>query len=364
MTASLRPTMAAVLVLLTLSTGCGDDPASPTPDPDPPPLQASTWLVTSNDFAFGGITDFRLTFDPNNDDVTRIQYKFNGNTYDYDAAQITGAGAAVGSSVDIKVGWKNGDNSFEFDGILTSGRDEAAGTIEYLIIEGSDVEGGIGSATMTKEDSTAPGNQAPVASIDNPGQDTTVTLGDAVEFSGTASDADGAVASHTWSFGDGNGAEVEDPGSHTYAATGTYTVTYVATDDAGAKSAAASVTITVVETPPLQGSTWLVTSSDFAAKGITDFRLTFDPTNDDVTRVQYTLNGTDYDYGAAQITGAGAAVGTSVDVNIEWKNGDNSFEFDGILTSNRNLAVGTIEYGIIEEAVVAAGVASATMTRQ
>ncbi len=143
--------MAAVLLLFTLSAGCSSDgPAGPTPDPDPPPLQASTWLVTSNDFSGRGITDFRLTFDSNNDDVTRIQYTFKGTAYDYDAAQIRGAGAAVGSSVDVNVEWAS-DNDFEFDGILTSSRNQAVGAIVFDITEGGDLEAGVGSATMTKQ---------------------------------------------------------------------------------------------------------------------------------------------------------------------------------------------------------------------
>jgi PKD repeat protein len=354
--------VAAVLPLFTLIAGCSGDPAGPDPE-EPPPLQASTWLVTSNDFAFRGITDFRLTFDPNNDDVTRIQYKFNGTMYDYDAAEITGAGAAVGTSVDVNVEWKNGDNSFEFDGILTSSRDQAAGTIVYWIAEGGDREGGAGSATMTKGDSTAPGNQAPVATIDNPGQDTTVTLGDAVDFGGTASDADGMVVSHMWDFGDGNGAAVEDPGSHTYSTAGTFIVRYAVTDDDGATSASAAVAITVVDPPPIQNSTWSVESNGLASSGISNFLMTFDANSTDVTRIRYTYNGTAYDYGAAQIIGAGGAVGASVDVKVLW-DGDSTFEFDGIMTSTRNLAVGTIEFTIVEGIDVAEGVGGATMTRQ
>ena len=94
-----------------------------------------------------------------------------------------------------------------------------------------------------------PPNQAPTSTIDNPSQDTTVTLGDAANFQGTASDADGTIASHAWDFGDGNGASVEDPGNYTYAAVGIYTVTYQVTDDDGGNSPPANVTVTVVSPP-------------------------------------------------------------------------------------------------------------------
>jgi PKD repeat protein len=89
----------------------------------------------------------------------------------------------------------------------------------------------------------------PVATITSPGQDTTVTLGTAVEFQGSASDPDGTVASHLWAFGDGATASVEDPGAHVYAARGTYTATYRATDDDGVTSNPDSVTVHVNEAP-------------------------------------------------------------------------------------------------------------------
>jgi Tol biopolymer transport system component len=72
-----------------------------------------------------------------------------------------------------------------------------------------------------------------------------VTLGDAVNFQGTASDTDGSVASHNWNFGDGGGATVEDPGAHTYVSVGTYTVTYTVTDDQGASSTPDTEVVTV-----------------------------------------------------------------------------------------------------------------------
>jgi uncharacterized protein YjdB len=88
--------------------------------------------------------------------------------------------------------------------------------------------------------------QPPSAVIDSPANDTTLTLGETMNFQGTASDPDGTIASHEWDFGDGNGASVEDPGIHTYGDVGTYTVTYRVTDDDGASSPTALVVITVV----------------------------------------------------------------------------------------------------------------------
>ncbi|MDH3208737.1 MAG: PKD domain-containing protein, partial [Gemmatimonadota bacterium] len=113
---------------------------------------------------------------------------------------------------------------------------------EALIVAESG--GATGSVSVTAED-TAAVNQAPTANIDSPSSNVTVQVGAAVNFSGTASDSDGSIASHAWTFGDGSGSSQADPGAHAYSAQGTYTVTYRATDDDGLQSAPARRTITV-----------------------------------------------------------------------------------------------------------------------
>ncbi|WP_237062021.1 PKD domain-containing protein [Microbulbifer zhoushanensis] len=71
-------------------------------------------------------------------------------------------------------------------------------------------------------------NQAPVAS----GSGNCDGLG--CSFDGSAStDADGSIASYAWDFGDGSNGSGVTP-SHTYAVSGTYTVTLTVTDDQGA----------------------------------------------------------------------------------------------------------------------------------
>ncbi len=111
------------------------------------------------------------------------------------------------------------------------------------------VVAGLGSMLTSCGDGESPEapNLPPVARIVSPGRDTTVIRPYAVDFLGTASDADGAVVSHHWDFGDGNTANEEDPGPYSYASAGTYTVTYEVTDDDGAASAATAVDIVVTE---------------------------------------------------------------------------------------------------------------------
>lgn len=88
-------------------------------------------------------------------------------------------------------------------------------------------------------------NVPPTADIVRPSTDTLVSLGTPMEVRGAAEDLDGSIQRHEWTFGDGHGASMEEPGSHTYEAPGTYTVEYHTVDDEGARSPTASLTVTV-----------------------------------------------------------------------------------------------------------------------
>ena len=76
------------------------------------------------------------------------------------------------------------------------------------------------------------GNQPPVV---NAGPDQTVEVGQVVQFSGTATDADGdALVSFEWDFGDGDAASGSLTPTHIYTVAGTYLVTLTVTDERGA----------------------------------------------------------------------------------------------------------------------------------
>ena len=75
---------------------------------------------------------------------------------------------------------------------------------------------------------SAPANQSPTASFTH----SCTELACSVDGSGSA-DPDGAIASYAWTFGDG-GTATGATASHTYAASGTYTVGLTVTDDDGA----------------------------------------------------------------------------------------------------------------------------------
>jgi PKD repeat protein len=68
------------------------------------------------------------------------------------------------------------------------------------------------------------------------------------DFSDTSTDPDGTVMTRSWDFGDGAMATAQTA-THTYAATGDYTVTLTVTDNDGATGTTASQVVTVTEPP-------------------------------------------------------------------------------------------------------------------
>lgn len=92
-------------------------------------------------------------------------------------------------------------------------------------------------------------NAAPTCSIDSPPGDVEIETGDSIDFAGTATDSDGTIASHAWSFAGGipASASVEDPGLVTYGTVGVFAVSFSAEDDEGAVCSEATLTVTVLE---------------------------------------------------------------------------------------------------------------------
>jgi len=76
-------------------------------------------------------------------------------------------------------------------------------------------------------------NQPPVGIITLPVGDVTIAAGESVFFEGTADDPDGDPVTVLWDFGDGESSTDLSPGDHTYEDSGSYTVTFTATDDQG-----------------------------------------------------------------------------------------------------------------------------------
>jgi PKD repeat protein len=76
-------------------------------------------------------------------------------------------------------------------------------------------------------------NAPPTGVITAPAGNVTITAGQSVSFSGTASDPNGDTVTVLWNFGDGATSTALAPGAHTFAAAGTFTVTFTATDSHG-----------------------------------------------------------------------------------------------------------------------------------
>lgn len=90
------------------------------------------------------------------------------------------------------------------------------------------------------------GNTPPVANF------SFAANGLSVNFTDSSTDADGTIASRSWSFGDGTTSTATNP-VKTYSAAGTYTVTLTVTDDQGA-TGTRSQSVTVSTTPPPTGT--------------------------------------------------------------------------------------------------------------
>ncbi len=90
-------------------------------------------------------------------------------------------------------------------------------------------------------------NQAPTATITSPSSNATVNPGGAVSFAGTGNDPDGAIVSDAWTFAGGSPASstAATPGVVTYSTPGTYTASFIVTDNRGAASPPVTRTITV-----------------------------------------------------------------------------------------------------------------------
>ncbi len=103
------------------------------------------------------------------------------------------------------------------------------------------------SDTTFSIDYTVVTDTLPIATIQMPTQDTTVTAGSSVDFKGIASDGDGYIVKYFWDTGDGRivqGVSVKSF-SHAYETPGIYDLTFKALDNDGYWSIADSLCITV-----------------------------------------------------------------------------------------------------------------------
>ena len=90
-------------------------------------------------------------------------------------------------------------------------------------------------------------NRPPSGVIVQPAGSVTISEGESVVFEGSASDPDGDAMTYLWDFGDNISSTELSPGAHTYTASGTYTVTFTATDSRGLADPSPDTRTIVVE---------------------------------------------------------------------------------------------------------------------
>ncbi|WP_377644494.1 PKD domain-containing protein [Oryzobacter terrae] len=152
---------------------------------------------------------------------------------DFLTASVDGTGSTDPDGSVASYAWDFGDGG-NGTGATASHTYATAGTYDVTLTV-TDDRGG--SATLTKPVTVA-ANAAPQARFTSSVDRLVVGLD-----ASTSSDAEGAIASYAWDFGDGTNGTGRTT-SHTYAADGTYTVRLTVTDGLGATdSTTASVTV-------------------------------------------------------------------------------------------------------------------------
>ena len=156
------------------------------------------------------------------------------------SVDFDGTGSSDVDGTIVSYAWNFG-NGQSGSGATASTTYSIAGTYDAVLTI-TDNKGATSSAHTTIVVNKPP-NQAPVAQVAaTPSTGTAPLL---VQFSSAgSSDADGAIASYAWNFGDGQNGTGPNP-SHAYTAAGTYTATLTVTDNEGA-TALKSTTVTVV----------------------------------------------------------------------------------------------------------------------
>lgn len=143
--------------------------------------------------------------------------------------------------------------------------------------------------TRTVTVTAVPVNQAPTGVIVAPSGNLTITAGQSVTFSGSASDPNNDPVTVHWDFGDGSSSVQLVPGAHLYAVAGTYTVRMTATDGFGlADPNPPTRTITVSAVPVNGAPTGVITAPAGAATITAGQSVSFagsatDPNGDPVT---------------------------------------------------------------------------------
>jgi PKD repeat protein len=106
------------------------------------------------------------------------------------------------------------------------------------------------TSAKTVSVTVSPSGGTPVANF------TFTTSGLTANFTDTSTDTGGSIGTHSWNFGDGSTSTATSP-SHTYAASGTYSVSETVTDSVSGTSNTKTASVTVSTSSQLLGNTGL-----------------------------------------------------------------------------------------------------------
>ncbi len=142
--------------------------------------------------------------------------------------------------------------------------------------------------TILPKNIAPPSNQPPQVTINASATSGAAPL--AVNFTSSASDPDGTIASYSWTFGNGNTSSQPNP-ANTYQTTGTYTARLTVTDNQGA-TASAETTITVVSSAAPTVNLTAPNTNESLTGGLV-YTITWTATGNSIVRhaIQLSLDG-------------------------------------------------------------------------
>jgi PKD repeat protein len=153
------------------------------------------------------------------------------------AVAFNAAGSSDPDGTIVSYSWNWGDGTPAGAGVSPTHTYSVAGTYTVTLTV-TDDDNKSTSISSSVAPSAAP-NAAPVAAFNSSATGLTVSVNGA-----GSTDSDGTIVTRTWSWGDGTPEGSGVSASHTYGATGTYSVTLTVTDDDGAtNSVSRNVTV-------------------------------------------------------------------------------------------------------------------------
>jgi hypothetical protein len=153
---------------------------------------------------------------------------------------FTFSGSASGGTGTLTYSWNFGDSSTASGTLTPTHTYTADGSYTVTLT----VTDGTGQTSSSTTNATV-NNVAPTV---NPGGPYNGSTNSAISFTGSGSVPDtGDTLSYSWNFGDGTSSTLQDP-THTYSATGSYTVSLTVSDQEGA-STTSSTTASISNVP-------------------------------------------------------------------------------------------------------------------